>query len=203
MLLTGNDQTGAALAGVSWMEGGVESGAAPIWPNTSQGDLGHGYLSAIGILQALSHRKRTGEGQFLDTAILYAHLLNSSMASVHTDGTPSNRPKLDEKQTGWNERYRIHETADGWISVALVTHQHVADFQRLTDKNLMTHTAREWFDVLDGASVPCEIADGEFVLSLFDDPEMIQKGWVTSYEQPLVGRMDVFGLLFDLADESK
>jgi crotonobetainyl-CoA:carnitine CoA-transferase CaiB-like acyl-CoA transferase len=27
---------------------------------------------------------------------------------------------------------------------------------------------------------------------------MIEKGWVTSYEQGLVGRMDVGGLLFDL-----
>jgi len=36
------------------------------------------------------------------------------------------------------------------------------------------------------------------VLSVFDDPELIEKGWVTSYDQPLVGRMDVAGLLFDL-----
>ena len=36
------------------------------------------------------------------------------------------------------------------------------------------------------------------MLSVFDDPELIDKGWVTSYEQALVGRMDVAGLLFDL-----
>ena len=46
--------------------------------------------------------------------------------------------------------------------------------------------------------MPCEVADADFVLSLFDDPEMIEKGWVTSYEQPLVGRMNQAGLLFDL-----
>jgi crotonobetainyl-CoA:carnitine CoA-transferase CaiB-like acyl-CoA transferase len=89
MLLPGNDQTGAALAGASWMEAGAETGAVPIWPNTSLGDTGNGYLSAIGILQALRHRQRTGEGQFLDTAILYAHLLNTSLAWVHADGTPA------------------------------------------------------------------------------------------------------------------
>ena len=38
------------------------------------------------------------------------------------------------------------------------------------------------------------------MLSLFDDPEMVEKGWVTSYEHPIVGRMDVAGLLFDLSD---
>ncbi len=198
MLLPGNDQTGAALAGASWMEAGVESGATPIWPNTSLGDTGNGYLSAIGILQALYHRRRTGDGQFLDTSILYAHLLNTSMTWVQRDGTPGNRPVLDEMQTGWNDRYRLHEAADGWLCVALVSDEHVAEFARLTGGNLAGRTAREWFEVLDGAGVPCEIADRDFVLSVFDDPEMIEKGWVTSYEQRLVGRMDVAGLMFDL-----
>jgi crotonobetainyl-CoA:carnitine CoA-transferase CaiB-like acyl-CoA transferase len=198
MLLPGNDQTGAALAGASWMEAGVESGAMPIWPNTSLGDTGNGYLSAIGILQALYHRERTGEGQFLDTSILYAHLLNTSMAWVHDDGTPGTRPALDAMQTGWSDRYRLHETADGWLCVALVTDAHVSDFARLTGGDLSGRSARDWFALLDDAGVPCEVADADFVLSLFDDPEMIEKGWVTSYEQPLVGRMDVAGLLVDL-----
>jgi crotonobetainyl-CoA:carnitine CoA-transferase CaiB-like acyl-CoA transferase len=200
MLLPGNDQTGAALAGASWMEAGVETGATPIWPNTSLGDTGNGYLSAIGILQALYHRARTGEGQFLDTSILYAHLLNTSLTWVGADGTPGNRPKLDEQQLGWSDRYRLYETADGWLCVALVTEEHVADFQRITGGDLLARPAAAWFDELDGAGVPCEVANPDFAFELFDDPEMIEKGWVTSYEQPLVGRMDVFGLLFDLAE---
>ena len=103
-------------------------------------------------------------------------------------------------QTGWNDRYRLHETADGWLCVALVTDAHVDDFARLTGGGLMTRTAREWFTVLDGVGVPCEVADADFVLSLFDDPEFIEKGWVTTYEQGLVGRMSVMGLLYDLDD---
>jgi crotonobetainyl-CoA:carnitine CoA-transferase CaiB-like acyl-CoA transferase len=199
MLLPGNDQTGAALAGSSWMEGGVEAGNMPIWPNTSLGDTGNGYLSAIGILQALLHRERTGEGQFLDTSILYAHLLNSSLTWLGADGTRSDRPRLDARQLGWNDRYRLHETADGWLCVALVTDQHVADFGRITGGDLLHRRAAEWFEELDAAGVPCEVANKDFVLSFFDDPEMIEKGWVASYEQPLAGRMDVMGLLFDLS----
>ena len=200
MLLPGNDQTGAALAGSSWMEGGVEAGNMPIWPNTSLGDTGNGYLSAIGILQALLHRERTGEGQFLDTSILYAHLLNSSLTWLGADGTRSDRPQLDAMQLGWNDRYRLHETADGWLCVALVTDQHVADFNRITGGDLLRRSAAEWFGELDAAGVPCEVANKDFVLSFFDDPEMIEKGWVASYEQPLAGRMDVMGLLFDLSE---
>jgi crotonobetainyl-CoA:carnitine CoA-transferase CaiB-like acyl-CoA transferase len=182
------------------MEGGVEAGNSPIWPNTSLGDTGNGYLSAIGIVQALLHRERTGEGQFLDTSILYAHLLNSSLTWLGADGTGSGRPVLDEMQLGWNDRYRLHQTADGWLCIALVTDQHVADFGRITGGDLSGRSAAQWFDELDAAGVPCEVADPDFVLSFFDDPEMIEKGWVTSYEQRLVGRMDVMGLLFDLSE---
>ncbi len=198
MLLPGNDQTAAALAGTSWMEGGIEADNMPIWPNTSLGDTGNGYLSAIAILQALSHRERTGEGQFLHTSIVNAHLLNASMTSLDADGAPAPRPVLDAMQTGWNDRYRLHETADGWLCVALVTDTHVVEFERLTAAGLETRTASEWFELLDGAGIPCEVADPDFVLSVFDDPELVDKGWVTSYEQALVGRMHVAGLLFDL-----
>jgi crotonobetainyl-CoA:carnitine CoA-transferase CaiB-like acyl-CoA transferase len=180
------------------MEGGVEAGNMPIWPNTSLGDTGNGYLSAIAILQALRHRERTGEGQFVHTSIVNAHLLNASMAWLDADGAPANRPVLDAMQTGWGDRYRLHDTADGWLCVALVTDEHVAEFARLTSGDMNTRTAREWFEVLDRAGIPCEVADPDFVLSVFDDPELAEKGWIASYEQALVGRMDVAGLLFDL-----
>jgi len=63
-----------------------------------------------------------------------------------------------------------------------------------------TRSAREWVEVLDAAGVPAEVSDPEFVLGLFDDPEMIERGWVASYEHPVVGRMDAFGLLFDFSE---
>ena len=215
-LLPGNDQTGAALAGVSWMEGGVESGTTPIWPVTSLGDTGNGYLSAIGIVQALYHRDRTGEGQFVDTAILNAHLLNASLAWVTPDGrTAGARPRLDALQTGWSARYRLYEAADGWLCLAAVTDDHLAALAGVVGRELpaaddalgtvlaaafTARSARDWVTALDAAGVPAEVSDPDFVLSLFDDPEMVEKGWVTSYEHPIVGRMDVAGLLFDLSD---
>ena len=64
----------------------------------------------------------------------------------------------------------------------------------------MTRTAAQWFAALDAAGVPCEVSTPDFVLELFDDPEMIEKGWVTRYRHPIVGEMDVMGLLFDLSE---
>jgi crotonobetainyl-CoA:carnitine CoA-transferase CaiB-like acyl-CoA transferase len=40
------------------------------WSRTSLGDTGNGFLSALGIIQALYDWDQTGEGQFVRTSIL-------------------------------------------------------------------------------------------------------------------------------------
>jgi crotonobetainyl-CoA:carnitine CoA-transferase CaiB-like acyl-CoA transferase len=75
--LPGNDQTGSALVGPQWEDGACEyEGGRPYWSQTTLGDTGNGYLAAIGIIQALMHREKTGEGQWVDTSIVNAHLLS-------------------------------------------------------------------------------------------------------------------------------
>ena len=48
--------------------------------------------------------------------------------------------------------------------------------------------------------MPCEISNPDFVLGLFDDPEMIDKGWVASYQHPHVGKLEQMGLTIDFSD---
>ena len=60
----------------------------PFWSLTSLGDTGNGFLSAIGVIQALYHRARTGEPQSVDTSILNAGLLVASMASLSPTVSP-------------------------------------------------------------------------------------------------------------------
>src|SRR6201999_456750 len=119
--LPGNDQTGACLAGVQWEDGGMFAGGKPLWSFTSLGDTGNGFLSAIAILQALYHRDRTGEGQFCDTSIVNAHLLNSSYAVARPDGTGFERPHIDGQQLGYCATNRLYETRDGWLCVVIVS----------------------------------------------------------------------------------
>jgi crotonobetainyl-CoA:carnitine CoA-transferase CaiB-like acyl-CoA transferase len=213
--LPGNDQTGAALAGPDWLDGGLDHDGIPFWPVVSLGDTGNGFLSAIATVQALYHRDRTGEGQFVDTSIMYAQLLNSSMAWSAADGSRhADRPQLDAMQLGWHACYRLYETVDGWLCVAAVTDEQRAalaaalgvgavtaatKFAAL-EPAFRTRTAAAWFAALDAAGVPCEVSTPDFVLDLFDDPEMIARGWVTKYRHPIVGDMEVMGLLFDLSE---
>ncbi len=224
--LPGNDQTGAALAGTTFLDGAIESGGRGLWSVCSLGDTGCGLLSAIATVQALYHRDRTGVGQFIDTSILYAHLLNTSMSWVTPDGARAGeRPRLDPMHYGWGPLCRLYRTSDGWLCLTVVTSAQwsalcrVIGLPRLTsdvrfadataraanagdlaselEKAIAERSAPEWCKLLDAAGVPCEISDPEFVMSLFDDPELREKGWVTRYEHASVGKMDVFGLLFD------
>ena len=215
--LPGNDQTGAALAGSEWMDGGLDHGGNPVWSVTSLGDTGNGFLSAIAMTQALWYRDRTGKGQFVDTSIIYAHLLNNSMAWLTPDGRhKAQRQSLDKMQLGWSALYREYRCAnDTWLVIAATEDR---DWKRLKqtldrpdlkrDKKLWDkleaifaeREANDWFALLDGAGVPCEVSSPDFVLGLFDDPEFIDKGWVTKYRHPVVGQMECMGLLFDLSD---
>jgi crotonobetainyl-CoA:carnitine CoA-transferase CaiB-like acyl-CoA transferase len=224
----GNDQTGASLAGVTWEDGGGYDGGRPFWSLTSMGDTGNGYLSAIAVIQALYHRARTGEGQSVDTSILNAALLSASSATVTTDGTPLPRPHLDRLQLGLSALYRLYETADGWLCLAVTDQpqwqalvnalpeldladdrrfgdparrqEHDAALWVLLEEMLKTRTAADWFERLDKAGVPCEIANPTFGREIFADPVMRELGLIVEHQHPILGRFEQFGATIDFSD---
>jgi len=227
-LLPGNDQTGGCLAGVQYEDGGMARGGKPLWAFTSFGDTGNGFLSAVAIMQALYHREKTGEGQFCDTSIVNAHLLNTSYAVAQPDGSGFERPKVDGMNFGFNALTRLYETKKGWLCLVAATEAHWdalclalgieglnadsrfnsaaaraqndASLAELMAAAFSSNTAAHWFAVLDGAGVPCEISDGEFSQKMHDDSELQQLGWVASYPHPVVGKLDQIGLLFNFSE---
>jgi crotonobetainyl-CoA:carnitine CoA-transferase CaiB-like acyl-CoA transferase len=183
--LPGTDQSGSALAGQEWEDGGCWHGGQPFF-GTSMGDLGNGFLTAIAVTEALFHRARTGEGQAVGTSILYACLAGTSGTFAYPDGSGPDRPKLDARQLGFHALYRLYETAEGWLCLAVVTPEHwerlcrvvgredlqaddrfsaaVArranddDLGKILEEVFGARTAAEWFGALDDAGVPAEIS---------------------------------------------
>jgi len=226
--LPGNDQTGGCLAGTQYEDGGMARGGKPLWSLSSLGDTGNGFLSAIAIVQALAQRDRTGEGQFCETSIVNAQLLNTSYAVARPDGTGFERPHTDAMLTGFSALHRLYETKRGWLCVvatgddpfarlctALGAPQLARDARFASEAARAKHdaalaaalaplfaqrSASEAFAALDTAGVPCEICDDEFSRRLHDDPELSARGWLASYPHPFVGKLDQIGLLFDLSE---
>lgn len=209
-----NDQTAAALAGTEWVDGAADSGGTPIWPSISLGDTGNGLLSAIGVLEALYHRDRTGGGQFVDTSILYAHLLNASMAWTTPDGTVhGDRPVVDADSWGSSPLHRIYPAAEGWLCVAVSTdedrHRLDAavpaaaglDGDALVDALVgafATDSAEAWGKTLDAHGVPAEVCANAPGTVLFDDPDLKERGLMSAYAHPVTGEMEMAGRLFDV-----
>ncbi len=183
--LPGTDQSGSALAGQEWEDGGCWHGGQPFF-GTSMGDLGNGFLTAIAINEALFHRARTGVGQAVGTSILYACLAGVSGTFACPDGSGPDRPKLDAQQLGFHSLYRLYETSDGWLCLAAVTPEHWERLCRVTGREDLqaddrfsdavarrandhelgkileevfgARTAAEWFAALDEAGVPVELS---------------------------------------------
>jgi crotonobetainyl-CoA:carnitine CoA-transferase CaiB-like acyl-CoA transferase len=225
MLLPGNDQTGACLAGNQYEDGGVANGGKPIWPFSSFGDVGNGYLSAFGIMQALFHRDRTGEAQFVGTSIVNAQLLNCSYIVARPDGSSLERPRLDGMQQYLTATYGLYETQDGWICLAVLTEEDWQSLKSLLPAELSKpqfadaarrvandaalravletafrrRAASDWQVEFDALRVPAEFVDPTFGQRLHDDPDMIRRGWVVSFDHPEAGKLDQVGNGFELS----
>lgn len=225
--LPGNEQTAACLAGVEYEDGGIANGGRPIWTMTMFGDTGCGLLSAIGIMNALYHRKRTGEGQFLSTSLLNSQLLSVSHILARPDGSGFDRWRVDGMQQGFTALYGIYPTSDEWIAIAALTEAEWAALvaalpeagladecfasaslraandarlrQRL-EKTLAAAGARQWFARLDAAGVPCEISDATMGQQVHDDPEIQRLGLTAQFDHPLAGRFDQVGLSVEMSE---
>src|SRR6202035_3580960 len=64
---------------------------------------------------------------------------------------------------------------------------------------LATRTTGEWFQLLDDAGVPCEIANPSFGREIFLDPIMRELGLIVEHQHPKLGRFEQFGTTIDFS----
>ena len=163
------------------------------------GDTGNGIISAAAVIQALRHRDRTGEGQFVHTSILNVCMLFNSYTFARPDGTGPDRDRIDAGQHGFSALQRLYETADGWLCVFVgMTAQWAALCGALdapgspatsalrrcggpagratmrSPRSLVRSShgtgATHWAAALDAAGVPCEIASSTYAASCSTTP---------------------------------
>ncbi len=225
--LVGNDPIAAAAAGVMWEDGACASGGRPIWALTPFGDTGAGYLSTLAIVLGLIARERTGVGQEVSTSLMNACLLNTSYVTLDEDGRELRQPALDRDQRGIGPLCMLYPTATEWICLNAVLEEHwtrlcvaIDRVDLLADTRFETHEARSrnrdelaalleavfkttdadrWMDRFDQAGVPCEKSVARTVDEIFDDAERQELGWVSSYDDAVLGKFDQAGSLVALS----
>jgi crotonobetainyl-CoA:carnitine CoA-transferase CaiB-like acyl-CoA transferase len=212
----GLDPLYQASAGLEHEAGAVRHGHEPLYYRYGMCDASNAMLSVVGVLAALVHQRRSGEGQELWTSLMDGGAVFASDVLLDQDGNATRRPKLDALQQGFGPFYRLYETNDGWIQVCALTDADRAALFAGTgvdptttpdaldatlDAAFATKTAVSWSHQLDDAGVPNEVAvevDGGR-LALYDaDAERL--GLVTEYEHPLMGRLRQFGETISFSD---
>ena len=213
----GLDPLYQASAGLEYEAGAVHTGNPPLYLRYGMCDTSNAMLSVVGILIALVHRQRTGEGQELWTSLHDGGILFSSDVWLGPDGSPWERARLDRGQHGLGPGYRLYRAQDdAWICVAAVTDAQwralcsvtgAGDLSRrdgrasvegVLERRFATRTALAWHRALDAVGVPNEIPvdslDGDAFLHDADNERL---GLVADYDHPLLGRLRQFGKLFD------
>jgi crotonobetainyl-CoA:carnitine CoA-transferase CaiB-like acyl-CoA transferase len=225
----GLDPLYQAAAGLEYEAGATAEGNTPLYYRFGMCDASNALLSVVGVLLALFHRQRTGEGQELWTSLLDGGVVFSSDVFL-VDGKSWDRPRLDRDLTGLSALYRLYRSQDDdWIMVAAVKdsewealcgvlhvehllteprfataasrQEHRRQLASLLEPVFRTKTARYWSRMLDDADVPNEVPiDTWDGEQVLYDADNERLGLVTEYVHPIVGVMRQFGDLIRFSE---
>jgi crotonobetainyl-CoA:carnitine CoA-transferase CaiB-like acyl-CoA transferase len=175
-------------------------------------DTSNAMLSAVGVLLAVVHRQRTGQGQELWTSLHDGGMVFTSDVWLDESGTPwPGRAQLDAGQHGLGPGYRIYRCQDGvWLCVAAVGEKAWAALVAATggeggeadlEAAFASRPALAWSRELDAAGVPNELVVDTFEgRTVLHDDDNVRLGLVASYDHPEWGPMRQFGALWQFSD---
>lgn len=211
----GYDLIAQAMAGVMSITG--HEGGPPTKSGLPVADLGAGLFASIGILSAWAWKKRTGEGQFIETSLFESAIALSVWESVEYWGTGQS-PKPLGSANRMSAPYQALATADGHLVVGanneklwqrlcqVIGAEVLVDDARFTtnmdrmdnvdqlvpelEARLQRDTTARWVSLLLEAGVPAgPLQDYAQVLS--EDPHVKSRKMVSSVEHPLEGPIPV------------
>ena len=198
------DLVAQALGGVMEITGRPDGPPTKVGPGI--GDLFTAVLNAVGILGAVHHRDRTGEGQYVDTA-MYDAMVSMCERTVYqysySDEAPTRRGNAHPTLFPYN----AFETSDGHVVIAAFSDGHwralcaamdrpdlAAEYptgsDRLAERETLREEITEWtrtrtaeavVDRLDGAVPAAPVQDTS---DIFEDPHVHAREMLATVDQP-------------------
>jgi len=189
-----------------------EAGGMPMKVGVAVSDLFTGLYAAVAILAALSHRERTGRGQYIDMALLDCQIaaLANQTSNFHISGRAPGRMGNAHPNI---VPYEAVPTADGHIILAIGNDRQYARFCEVAGRpelaadprfagnvarvanraELMriifditkTRCSADWIAALEAVQVPCGPING--LDQVFDDPQVCHRGMRIELDHPLAG----------------
>jgi crotonobetainyl-CoA:carnitine CoA-transferase CaiB-like acyl-CoA transferase len=201
-------------------------GDPPLKTTITYNDIGAGTYAALGILLALYHRERTGNGQFIDISLLdVAFFATQCMGSLLIYKVYGEIRKQVGNR-GFHSYLGCFEAKDGWVFLSGTTNPiwkrlaraigredmandpkfNQNDMVRFDHADLIDQIIKEWvaqrtvvevLEVFKKARVPCGVVNT--IDKLEGDPQVVAREMVVSMDYPGLGNVPVPGTPFKLS----
>ena len=214
----GFDLMAQAMSGIMSFTGERPDGP-PVKCGAPLSDITAGILAAMGILAAYVHRLKTGEGQWVETSLFEAALVQTYWQSAIALATGV-APRAMGSAHPLNAPYQAFETSDGWIVVGGANQTnwlrtlaaldavelasdprfvsgsdrmaHLAELEAELSRRFRKGSAAMWLAALEEKGVPCgPVYD---MLQALADPQTRAREMVVEVEHSTLGKVETLGL---------
>src|SRR4051812_35352535 len=214
----GFDLVAQAMSGIMSFTGERPDGP-PVKCGPPLSDITAGLLAAMGILAAYTHRLKTGEGQWVETSLFEAALVQTYWQAAIALATGV-APKAMGSAHPLNAPYQAFQASDEWIVVGGANAKHWAltlevlgapelarDPRFANGASRMAHLkeleaeliprfrtkpAAHWLAALDKVGVPC--GPVQDMLQALADPQTIARQMVVEVDHTTLGKVKTMGL---------
>jgi crotonobetainyl-CoA:carnitine CoA-transferase CaiB-like acyl-CoA transferase len=214
----GFDLVAQAMSGIMSFTG-ERPGGPPVKCGAPLSDITAGILAAMGIAAAYAHRLKTGEGQWVETSLFEAALVQTYWQSAIALATGV-APRAMGSAHPLNAPYQAFEASDGWIVVGGANRKHwllmlealgapeladdprfvsggdrMAHLKELEDelgRRFRTRPAKHWLDALEQKGVPS--GPVQDMLQALADPQTLARDMVVEVEHSALGPVKTVGL---------
>ncbi len=182
-------------------------------------DITAGLLAASGILAALVHREKTGEGQKVDTSLYEAGIVHTYWQSAIAGATGKSPGPMGSAHP-LTAPYQAFKTKDKWITVGasnqntwlmlikaigredlqenekfssnLNRKQNLIELVGILNEELIKKTCSEWLKVFDDNGLPCGPINS--ITDMFKDPQTIEREMVIEVDNKKAGKSKAIGM---------
>ena len=202
-----------------------EPGGPPVRVGTSISDITAALFTTIGILSALHHRNQTGEGQFVDVAMLDSLVAVLENAVVRYFATGEAPKPLGARHPAITP-FEAFASADGHVIIALGNDtlwakfcEHVNRQDLISDERFRTNADRtenhaglfpilsdimskrttdDWIDALGAIGVPCGPINA--MDKVVSHPQVEAREMITRVAHQITGEVEVPGIPIKLSE---
>ena len=182
-------------------------------------DITAGLLASSGILAALVHREKTGQGQKVDTSLFEAGIVHTYWQSAIAGATRHSPGPLGSAHP-LTAPYQAFKTKDKWITVGasnqntwlmllkainrqdlqedekfssnLNRKENINELVDILNAELIKKTSDEWLEIFDNNGLPCGPINS--ITEMFEDPQTIHREMIIEVDNKKAGKSKAIGM---------